>query len=534
MKPTHADTPRRRDPVELLILRILSRGFAGTVVTGALGLGVGCTEEHRIEPADSGVPVRDGRVGSGDIDSGSDVPVAQDAGTPVIAQDGSVVGPDGALYTRAKCEPKWPPLHVSRLRPAADYDYIALRSRSSGCGGDRSGDAGAREYQSSELLSEFGTPCGTASDKAACQRALAADAPEFVEHSRVQLCGEYRLHTTRGDEVKSFATNADMLSVLGPIDSPDEALLLALQAAYSLGCEEHGALNYAVPAYRAIEGGYELVVDRMTSSCPVTMEPTTLQVAGDGGMKVVAVGARRDQGACIGRVPAGLVSMSRDLQASALGDHLAHCAHLEEASVYAFERLARELTLYRAPRELVAEALHAADDEVRHARVMTDLARASGGEPVPALVEELPLRSLEEVATENAVEGCVRETFGALVGGYQARHAADARIRAAMREIAADEARHASLSHRVHTWALAQLDQAARRRVLAAQRAAIRELLADCARDELRDVRALAGLPAPEMALALARELKASLWDQLEERSDESTAPRSSARLAAV
>lgn len=36
-------------------------------------------------------------------------------------------------------------------------------------------------------------------------------------------------------------------------------------------------------------------------------------------------------------------------------------------------------------------------------------------------VERAPVRSLEDIAVENAVEGCVRETFGALVGAWQAR-----------------------------------------------------------------------------------------------------------------
>jgi hypothetical protein len=45
----------------------------------------------------------------------------------------------------------------------------------------------------------------------------------------------------------------------------------------------------------------------------------------------------------------------------------------------------------------------------------------------------------------------------------------------ATREIAADEARHAALSHRVHARALAQLDAPARERVIVAPRAAMRE-----------------------------------------------------------
>jgi hypothetical protein len=57
-----------------------------------------------------------------------------------------------------------------------------------------------------------------------------------------------------------------------------------------------------------------------------------------------------------------------------------------------------------------------------------------------------PARSLEELAVENAVEGCVRETYGALTAIWQARTAKDPSVAAAVRRIARDETRHAALS----------------------------------------------------------------------------------------
>ena len=53
------------------------------------------------------------------------------------------------------------------------------------------------------------------------------------------------------------------------------------------------------------------------------------------------------------------------------------------------------------------------------------------------------MRELEAIAIENAVEGCVRESFGALLATWQAKTAGDARVRAAMKRIARDETRHA-------------------------------------------------------------------------------------------
>ena len=58
-------------------------------------------------------------------------------------------------------------------------------------------------------------------------------------------------------------------------------------------------------------------------------------------------------------------------------------------------------------------------------------------------VEALPTRALGVVAIENAVEGCVRETFGALIASWQAEHARDPGIKRLMRSIARDETRHA-------------------------------------------------------------------------------------------
>src|SRR5262249_46481286 len=57
---------------------------------------------------------------------------------------------------------------------------------------------------------------------------------------------------------------------------------------------------------------------------------------------------------------------------------LARAAHLEAASVPAFAQLERELEAHRAPESLIAGARRALLDEVRHARIMNDLARAVG------------------------------------------------------------------------------------------------------------------------------------------------------------
>jgi hypothetical protein len=196
----------------------------------------------------------------------------------------------------------------------------------------------------------------------------------------------------------------------------------------------------------------------------------------------------------------------------ALGRYLAEMAALEEARVTTFEVLARELAAHGAPDDLIAGALAARKDEVRHAAMMGALARARGGFPRPSWRPQHLVRRLEEIALENAVEGCVRETYGALVGAHQAAFATDDALRCAMVRIAAEEARHAALSHRVHAWIMPLLDAAARARVHAAQRAAIETL--DHARVARADeaILASAGLPQKACRRIMIAELAATLW----------------------
>jgi hypothetical protein len=215
---------------------------------------------------------------------------------------------------------------------------------------------------------------------------------------------------------------------------------------------------------------------------------------------------------CAGRRPSGLTSTSIDLERDKLGDLLARMAHLEAAGVIAFERLAVELAAHGAPQSLIGQATGAAEDERRHAHSIADLAWARGGEPVA--VETLPFtaRSLFEMALENAVEGCIRETYGALVGAYQATRARDLDLRLAMRTIAPEEARHAALAHAVHLWALEQLSETERDQLRRAQVAAVFGLARECAVPPDSELMEQAGLPDSGVACQLLGELTRELW----------------------
>lgn len=208
---------------------------------------------------------------------------------------------------------------------------------------------------------------------------------------------------------------------------------------------------------------------------------------------------------CTGRRTegAGELVVGDGLSAS---EYLAACAHLEAVSVHAFERLADELTVHGAPAALVDAARVAAREEVRHAEVTASLASRLGGAVVqlPAPLVASPARSLFEVALENAVEGCVRETFGAALALVRAERATDADVRRELATIAREECGHADLSWRIASWAEPLLDDTERATIAAAKRDAVAGL---AFRDERvsPEARSACGIPGAAEQRALAK-----------------------------
>lgn len=212
-----------------------------------------------------------------------------------------------------------------------------------------------------------------------------------------------------------------------------------------------------------------------------------------------------------GRRPEGLAVGTARGEPSPLGAWLAATAHLEAASIDAFAILAAEVEAHRGPTRLARAARAAARDERRHADAMGALAARHGAVPPAVEVARAPVRDVESIARENAVEGCVRETFAALVAWRQARAAGDPSIRAAMSAIARDETRHAALAWAVDDWTRALLTPAARRRVREARGEASARLLDEQAVAAPPALRAQAGLPAPDEGRFMAEMLRARL-----------------------
>jgi len=211
-----------------------------------------------------------------------------------------------------------------------------------------------------------------------------------------------------------------------------------------------------------------------------------------------------------GRRPAGLRSEGRSGGEDPIAWWFAEVAHLEAASVPAFERLAAELGEHDAPAELIDAALEAAIDEAHHADLVGALARGFGGRPSPVELAPLGRRSLVDLAIDNAIEGCVGETWAALVAAHQARSAEDPEIRACMAEIAVDEADHAALSWAIDAWIAPRLSADERSRVIAARSQATLALRELHVLDEALQRRA--GLPAQTTAHGLWEALDRELW----------------------
>lgn len=143
-------------------------------------------------------------------------------------------------------------------------------------------------------------------------------------------------------------------------------------------------------------------------------------------------------------------------------------AAYEHASVAAFARLAIELLAVGAPPELVDDAHAAARDEIRHAKLCYGLASAYGARdvgPGPLPLAMPRVLDLAELAVECFRDGCVDETIAAIEAEEQVTGEAGDDVRAALREIANDEARHAELSYRIVAWALREGGEPVRARL---------------------------------------------------------------------
>ncbi len=215
---------------------------------------------------------------------------------------------------------------------------------------------------------------------------------------------------------------------------------------------------------------------------------------------------------CEGRRHQSWLSSPAGSGATEVARFLARAASAEAASVTSFARLRDELSAWGAPPSLLERTRRAELDEVRHARWMEVFAREYDGQPVEVPVADHVSRSLVDLAIENAVEGCVHETFAAAIARFQGERAKDRKLAAALRRIARDEAEHAQLAWDLHFHLTPQLNPEEQKRVHLALLEATQRLEAPDESAFLSpDARALLGMPNPQERFLLAVRLGRSL-----------------------
>jgi hypothetical protein len=115
-------------------------------------------------------------------------------------------------------------------------------------------------------VAERGTKCSLATDLAACEAELARQKLTWAE--ALPACadcnGAILVITTRKDEVALWAEPEQLLTLLGPIDTPTDAWLLLMART---GLSTYSCSDAASSGYRASPQGFELLRREWISTC---------------------------------------------------------------------------------------------------------------------------------------------------------------------------------------------------------------------------------------------------------------------------
>jgi hypothetical protein len=515
-----------RRPVYPSDFRALFQALARMAVATSCGLGSGCSvtaipDDSSAEPGASDDEPAGGAASTGGSATSPNGGNAGDAGRSVSdpaeatrrdaagepARDAAEVtdggAPTGAWVPLACSETGGWPFEKAKLRQMVDYvaHYAVYLTPA-----QEMALAQGREVDLNVTgLTLYGRACDGATDEPTCLTKL--EQQVAATKCTAPPCAPFAL-VSAGDSVMRLEKAADFTRLLGAIDAEVEAALLALNAGGSVVCWRtlEGVSDAAALSgtrIRAVEDGYEVETHQ---NCYGELSTGTTLVSEDGEAKVLSKTAY-----CLGRRPDGMLPTLPCVARTELGAHFASAAQLETASVFAFEQLARDLTRLGAPIELVRAAQRSAIEEVGHARLMGALALRFGGQLAPARMEPTPPRDALAIALENAVEGCVRETYGALLACHQAENAQDQAVRAAMDRVFEDETRHAQLAWEIAHWLEPRLSESERAVVQRARRAAYAQLRSELEVVLSGDARLQIGMPSAAVSEALLAQLDQAL-----------------------
>jgi hypothetical protein len=275
-----AQAPFARD------LRAILRGLARAAAISSVGL-AGCSSHH---PADE---MRQ-RVPAGEMDAGTRPRDRTDGATPgaIPAEGGVVPTPDASEsegWTYLGCGAMGSPSLLSGLNLKRDVDHAALHATHAD--EDFWTDAGPEPIYGLHQLESTGTPCATATDAVACRAAL--DAVLVPTEGR---CGWWSsmfdcdpfLVITAGDEVSRVEEQAALTALLGSVDTPAEAALIALLIGdHQPACTSDLPPKLRGTQTRPVADGYEVRTERV--ECGAALYRTTVHVSSDGTFTFVAL-----------------------------------------------------------------------------------------------------------------------------------------------------------------------------------------------------------------------------------------------------
>jgi hypothetical protein len=350
-----------------------------------------------------------------------------------------------------------------------------------------------------------GVACATATDVETCLATLTDAWPTPANDSSCEYnldgCWSFGVVTTIGDDVRLYQPVGDSVDLILPVESAGDALYAASAAGYGGECKT---------VVRNNSGAWRMAAIQSRGECPIIHHFFEIEVAEDGTTTVLREMGSEDTGVCVGRRPDGLHLATTQCD-DAVGKHLAHMAWLEGAAIHAFERLVIDLEQHNAPADLITRAKRAVVDEIDHATRVGALAQRFGATIPDVVVAPHTARSLYDVALENAVEGCVRETYGVVDALFRSQQAQDAQVRQLFAGIAEDETRHAALSWDIAAWAETQLSNDESTRIQTAAIAAHDELGRQLRTGRPDVVRQQLGAPPAHAAVAMAHALRERL-----------------------
>jgi len=204
-----------------------------------------------------------------------------------------------------------------------------------------------------------------------------------------------------------------------------------------------------------------------------------------------------------GRGHADIAKLTQATGHSEMARYFVRSYHAEASSVGAFLQLRAELQFHDAPLEMQQRCLKAAVEEVHHARMMAKLAQDEECELPELQFGDFCERSLFELTLDNAVEGCIYESFSALKAQYQSTNSSDERLLTAMKVIARDETHHAQLAWDIHHHLMSRLTLDEQVQIRQAQRAALNNVLTQATLDASRS-----GEPPVVLAQEFVRQMK--------------------------